>query len=171
MEKIKDNHLENLKLEHMKSYIKEYPGTKITFHKTLNNLQTLQQKLDVRRWKSHGANQRFDKLIFDQECEMKDIFLRWHEYHRHEKLLEYAIELHTKVVMILQHINRGKQLRDNSLLERQRLAERQKMIPSILRDFAELPFCLPFITEKQQQPEEEEDDEERPIKRLRTRSL
>ena len=99
---------------------------------------------DIKRYKANRDHDTFDRLIRQQEEEMGRIFQDWRQYDRAEQLVGYAIEQHSKAVRLLRLANRLGKMRETLRVERERLAERKKMIPSILRDFTELPFCEPF---------------------------
>ena len=107
-------------------------------------LEKILRENNFKRYKANRDHDTFDRLIRQQEEEMGRIFQDWRQYDRAEQLVGYAIEQHTKAVRLLRLVNRREKTRETLRLERERLAEREKMIPSILRDFTELPFCEPF---------------------------
>ena len=106
--------------------------------------ERMQKDRDTKRYKANRDHQEMDRLIRQQQQEMDRIFQDWRQYDRAEQLVGYAIEQHAKAVRLLRLVNRREKTRETLRLERERLAEREKMIPSILRDFTELPFCEPF---------------------------
>ena len=150
MENLNQDQQESDKILEMKEAIKKYRGPRYlsfvtNIEEEYHYLKKARSDCTTKRLHASRDHDTFCKLIRSQEIEMNEILTSWREYQHAEKMVAEAIELHTKVVKILENVNRENRIRHKLKLETERLCEREKMIPSILRDFTELPFCQPFV--------------------------
>lgn len=111
---------------------------------------TLKINREIRLFRARNDEEEFQNLMCLQQFELRNIFKNLPYYDQARMPLLYALAMQGRVLSELKQINSNRRWdAERAKMERERKIEREKMIPSILYDFTQLPFCQPV--EHQQQ--------------------